>query len=298
MSGVEGRAAKMGASENESAAGEVCEECGGAVAGAVKDGRAACLPCTSEEGAGHAVCQIAAPPAENGGTLGRTRQTPESIQSDFDRIALLAEEGWDHNAHYHRHLLSHVPERCWRVLEIGCGAGEFTRLLAARARRVLALDLSPQMIRRARERSGAYPNVEFVAADAMAYPLADGQFDCVASVAALHHLPAESILRKIKKALTPGGVFVCLDLYRRSGPRELLFDGAAYPASLLLTLMKTGRPVPPRQVREAYAEHGKTDTYLTLPQVEQVCAEIMPGACVTRHLFWRYSVVWRKEAAA
>ncbi|HEY9282415.1 MAG TPA: class I SAM-dependent methyltransferase [Pyrinomonadaceae bacterium] len=229
--------------------------------------------------------------------MGRPRQTPESIRSDFDRIASLPGDDWNHNAHYHGYLLGHLPERCHRVLEIGCGTGDFSRLLARRAESVLAVDLSPRMIRAARERSEAYPNIEFVAADAMSHQLPAGHFDCVATLTTLHHLPAAPALRKIREALKPGGVFVCLDLYRRSGLGDLLFDGVAYPASLLLRLMKTGKPRPSREVREAYAEHGKTDTYLTLPQVEQACASIMPGALVSRHLFWRYSVVWKKGCA-
>ena len=228
--------------------------------------------------------------------MGRPRQTPESIQSDFDRIALLSEDGWNHNARYHGYLLSSVPEGCRHALEIGCGTGEFTRLLAGRAEKVLAVDLSPQMIRLARERSKPYPNIEFVNRDVMTYELPRQQFDCVATLTTLHHLPAETVLRGIREALRPGGVFVCLDLYQRSGPRELLLDGLAYPASLLLRLLQTGRPRPPREVREAYAEHGETDTYLTLRRVRQLCADILPGALVRRHLFWRYSLVWKKPA--
>ena len=223
-------------------------------------------------------------------------QTLESIQSDFDRIALLSDEGWDHNAHYHEYLLARVPARCRRALEIGCGAGEFSRLLARHSEHVLALDLSSQMISLARRRSKLYPNIDYVEADVMASDFPDGEFDCVATLTTLHHLPTEAALRKIRKALKPGGVFLCLDLYRRSNLTDLLFDGAAYPAGLLLRLLKTGRLRPRREVREAYAEHGKTDRYLTLPRVEEVCAEIMPGAVVTRHLLWRYSVVWEKTA--
>lgn len=224
-------------------------------------------------------------------------QTPASIQSDFDRIALLPGDDADHNAIYHDYLLGRVPARCRDVLEIGSGAGDFSRLLARRAERVLAIDLSPQMTRLARERSGPFPNVDFVTGDVMSYPLPAGQFDCVATLTTLHHLPAEPALRKIRAALKPGGTFVCLDLYRRSGLIDLLFDCAAHPANLFLRLVKTGRPRPPRELREAYAEHGKTDTYLTLPQVEQLCADILPGALVRRHLFWRYSVVWKKGLA-
>ena len=229
--------------------------------------------------------------------MSQSDQTLESIRDDFDRIASLPGDGGEHNARYHAYLLGHVPERCRRALEIGCGGGEFSRLLARRAERVLAVDLSPQMIRLARGRSELYPNIDFVTGDVMSLPLPAGQFDCIATLTTLHHLPTELALRKIRKALKPGGTFLCLDLYRHSGLSDLLFDGVAYPANLFVRLLKTGKPRPPRQVREAYAEHGKTDTYLTLPQVEQIYASIMPGARVKRHLFWRYSVVWEKRPA-
>jgi len=82
----------------------------------------------------------------------------------------------------------------------------------------------------------------------------------------------------------------------RAGSRSIpAFDGVAYPASLFLTLIKTGRPRPSSEVREAYDEHGKTDAYLTLPQIKLICADILPGSQVARHLFWRYSIVWKKE---
>ena len=232
---------------------------------------------------------------QNKKRMSQSRQTLESIQSDFDRIALLSDEAWDHNARYHRYLLRQIPERCRHVLEIGCGTGQFSRSLAQRAERVLAIDLSPQMIRLAQERSRLYPNIDFVTGDALTYYLPDNQFDCIATLTTIHHLPAEAILRKIRKALQPGGIFLCLDLYQRSNFNDLLFDGIAYPANLLLRLIKTGKPRPPRKVREAYAEHGKTDTYLTLPQIERICAAILPGALVSRHLFWRYSIIWKKE---
>lgn len=227
--------------------------------------------------------------------MSQSGQTPESIQSDFDRIALLADESWDHNTHYHRHLMEQIPEQCRQILEIGCGTGQFSRLLAGRAEKVLAIDLSPRMIHLAQERSKLYPNIDFVVGDVMAYQFADNQFDCIATLTTIHHLPAAILLRKIRKALKPGGVFVGLDLYQRSNLTDLLFDVVAYPASLFLRLIKTGRPRPSRVVREAFAEHGKTDTYLTLPQVEQVCADTLPGAAVSRHLFWRYSIIWKKE---
>jgi ubiquinone/menaquinone biosynthesis C-methylase UbiE len=229
--------------------------------------------------------------------MSQSRQTLESIQSDFDRIALLSDEDWDHNEHYHRYLMAQIPAECRHILELGCGTGEFSRLLAGRAEKVLAIDLSPQMIRLARERAKLYPNIDFVAGDVLACEFADNQFDCIATLTTLHHLPAEIILRKIERALKPGGTFVCLDLYRRSTLTDLLCDVIAYPADFFLRLIKTGKPRASREVREAYIEHGKTDSYLTLSQIEQMCAAVLPGALVSRHLFWRYSIVWKKEIA-
>ena len=229
--------------------------------------------------------------------MSRPVQTLETIQSDFDRIALVSDERWNHNAHYHEYLSARIPERCEQALEIGCGTGGFARLLAARAEKVIAIDLSPQMIRLARERSASHTNIDFIEGDVMARQFSDEQFDCVATLTTLHHLPIEALLAKVKKALKPGGVFVCLDLYRRSGLTDLLSDCVAYPVALSLRMFKTGRPRPPSDVRAAYAEHDKTDTFLTLPQIERACANVLPGALVRRHLLWRYSIVWEKEPA-
>lgn len=228
--------------------------------------------------------------------MSQAKQTLESIRSDFDRIALLSDENWSHNTQYHEYLLNRIPARCNQILEIGCGTGAFSRLLAGRAEKVVAVDLSPQMIRLARTRSKLYPNIDFVNSDVMTFQLAGNQFDCIATLTTLHHLPMKSVLQKIRNALKPGGTFVCLDLYQRSNFSDLLFDTIAYPASLFLNSIKTGKPKPPKEVREAYAEHGKTDTYLTLPQIERICADFLPGASVKRHLFWRYSIVWKKES--
>jgi 2-polyprenyl-3-methyl-5-hydroxy-6-metoxy-1,4-benzoquinol methylase len=78
-----------------------------------------------------------------------------TVQADFDQIALLSDTGWNHNKHYHAYLMRHAPVHCAWALDIGCGKGSFPRLLATRSDRVLALDLSPQMIRIAKEEVAA-----------------------------------------------------------------------------------------------------------------------------------------------
>lgn len=81
------------------------------------------------------------------------------IREDFNRIAKLGEKQWDHNRHYHRYLGKHIPEHCEDALDIGCGIGEFSRLLAARSKQVTGLDLAPGMLEQAKERSKNYTNI-------------------------------------------------------------------------------------------------------------------------------------------
>lgn len=219
-----------------------------------------------------------------------------TIQTDFDRIALLSENDWNHNDHYHDFLLRHVPGHCQTALDIGCGTGAFSRLLADRSDRVVALDLSPQMIRIARERSKCYSNIEFQVADVRTWEFPLGQFDCVASIATLHHLPIEEMLLKMKGALRPGGTLIVLDLYEASGWADMLTSVVAMPMHLVLRLVKSGRLRERREVREAWAAHGKNDSYSTLAQIRWVCERVLPGARIRKHLLWRYSIVWRKAA--
>jgi SAM-dependent methyltransferase len=219
----------------------------------------------------------------------------ETVREEFDRIALVSELHSPHDAgRYADFLLRQVPARCEQALEIGCGTGAFSRRLAGRAAHVLAFDLSPQMIRVARERSAQTPNIEFLVADVLAHEIPRGGFDCAVAVATLHHLPMELMLLKLKAALREGGKLLVLDLFQPEGVRDRLADLVAFPVSTILRLLTEGRLRPPPEVRAAWAEHEKHDTYLTLRQVRDVCAKLLPGARVRRHLLWRYSIVWRK----
>src|SRR5260370_2021111 len=83
------------------------------------------------------------------------------IQADFDRLALLDAAGWTQNNHYHNFLLRHIRDDCQNALEVGCGTGAFARRLAERARHVVAMDLSPEMIPVPRSPSTHSPTLEF-----------------------------------------------------------------------------------------------------------------------------------------
>ena len=217
-----------------------------------------------------------------------------TLQSDFDRIALVSPDGSLHNDHYHNFLLRQLPSRCHSALEIGCGKGEFSRRLAERSEHVLALDLSPEMIRSARECSAHLPNIEFELADVIQRELPTESFDCIASIATLHHLPLREVLLKMKAALKPGGALLILDLFEPRGVADTLLNLLAVAVSGTLRLIHHGRVRPSRDARAAWATHEAHDLYPTMSQVRELCAEILPGARVRKHLLWRYSVIWQK----
>ena len=218
------------------------------------------------------------------------------IQEDFDTIASLGCEGWGHNSHYHDFLLRYVPIGCDRALDIGCGSGAFTRLLADRANHVLGLDLSPGMVDSARERSGDYSNIDYEVADVTAWEFPVMAFDCITSIATMHHLPMHEILTKCGRALRPNGILLVLDLYQWESILEYLSDVLAVPVSLGFKLLKTGHSRKPDAVREAWARHGPHDEYLTLRELREICDDVLPGARVRWCLLWRYSLVFQKHA--
>lgn len=219
-----------------------------------------------------------------------------TVEKDFDRIASLSADGSDNNNVYTSFLLRRVPPSCVESLEIGCGTGAFSRLLAARSKRVLAIDLSPNMIRVARSLSQKFDNIEFQVADVMKADFPLNHFDNIVSIATLHHLPTEEMLSRMKRALKPGGTLIILDLVKAEGLSGLISAAAAMPVSVALKLVRTGRLREPRDVREAWADHGRTDSYLTMSQVRQICGDMLPGAEVRKHLLWRYSVIWKKRS--
>jgi SAM-dependent methyltransferase len=213
------------------------------------------------------------------------------IEADFDRIALLPPGGYDHNVHYHPFLLRELGPELGEALEIGCGSGQFSRLMAARAEQVLGVDLSANMIAAAQRESAGLANVRFERADILSWEWPCERFDSIASIATLHHLPMEILLEKVKTALRPGGRLVVLDIC----DAPWWVNVAAVPWSVLLRVWHTGRLTEDAEARRLWAEHGKTDRYLSVQEMRRVCARLLPGAQIRRHLLWRYSLVWLKK---
>jgi ubiquinone biosynthesis O-methyltransferase len=105
-----------------------------------------------------------------------------------------------------------------RVLDVGCGDGEFAMQLAGRGAIVTGIDASAAMIDAANERAKQQKvNVSFRVADAQHLPIPDGQFDIVTAVTILCFVDdARPVFREAARVLRPGGLFVIGELGRWS----------------------------------------------------------------------------------
>lgn len=114
-------------------------------------------------------------------------------------------------------IAGHTP-RGARVLEVGCGPGHLSVLLASRhGLAVTGLDLDPRMIERARTNAARAPDgvrqAVFVVGDAATLPFADASFDLVVSTFSMHHWSdPKAGLNEMARVLRPEGKALIWDL--------------------------------------------------------------------------------------
>ncbi|MEK6337312.1 MAG: methyltransferase domain-containing protein [Acidobacteriota bacterium] len=132
--------------------------------------------------------------------------------------------------------LMNVPADA-RVLDVGCGSGWATRVLAERAvnGRVTGIDISDEMVRLARESSLMFPNVDYQTASAEQMPFEGGEFTHAFSMESLYYYAnVATALKEIYRTLRQGGVFVTvLDLYLESRASHQWVDQLKVPVQLL-----------------------------------------------------------------
>lgn len=97
-----------------------------------------------------------------------------------------------------------------RCLDLGCGIGESTRLLAARlgaSSETIGLDIDPALLETARKSSDMGAKVTYEQGDARTLPFEDGSFGFVFARCLLQHLPKpEIVLSEMLRVCRPGGI--------------------------------------------------------------------------------------------
>jgi arsenite methyltransferase len=105
-----------------------------------------------------------------------------------------------------------------RVLDLGCGSGWATRLVAKRFHptKIVGIDISDEMVRRATEQSKEIANIEFLHGAAERIPLPDTSIDKIFSIESFYYWPDQMMgLKEAKRVLAPGGkIFILINLYK------------------------------------------------------------------------------------
>ena len=135
--------------------------------------------------------------------------------------------------------LMEIPSNA-RVLDVGCGSGWATRLMAEKAQngRVVGIDIADEMIAIARDTSATLSNlsnVEFNVASAEKLPFPDGAFTHAFSMESLYYYADVLVaLKEIRRVLEPGGLFVTvIDLYEENRPSHQWIEQLKVPVHFL-----------------------------------------------------------------
>jgi ubiquinone/menaquinone biosynthesis C-methylase UbiE/DNA-binding transcriptional ArsR family regulator len=146
--------------------------------------------------------------------LHRSQSYFESVAGDWERIR---------KSYFDDRVTSLAIEKLLPrnlvLADIGCGTGTLSFELARFAKKVIGIDLSQEMLRRARNlaKERQVPNVEFRRGDALKVPLESHSVDAAFCVMVLHFLPdpqaAVAELCRITRAV---GTVVVVDLVRHN----------------------------------------------------------------------------------
>jgi ubiquinone/menaquinone biosynthesis C-methylase UbiE len=142
------------------------------------------------------------------------RSRAEAAHVDVDSLRIHNTERYTHPPanpsyplEYCFYLLGDVRGK--RVLDLGCGTGENTLLLALMAAEVYALDISEELVELAKKRLKinlvSAERVHFMAGSAHDTGIPDESLDIVLGIAILHHLDLGLVSREVFRVLKKGG---------------------------------------------------------------------------------------------
>jgi ubiquinone/menaquinone biosynthesis C-methylase UbiE len=152
-----------------------------------------------------------------------------------------------------------------RVLDVGCGSGAFTGLLAERGYQAAGLDISPKLIALAKRK---FPQIDFHEGDAENLPFEAASFDGVLLSGLIHHFPdPRRLASETGRVLKPGGRFVAFDP-NRMNPFMWLYRDKASPFYSPVGVTENERPLLAGRTAKVFRNAGfrvQTDTLAGLP---------------------------------
>ena len=132
-----------------------------------------------------------------------------SVSGDWSRLYSVADGNSYHFQIRRARVLELLPEKLGRVLDVGMGPGIMVEAVTARGGSFDGVDLSPEMVREARDNYGHLPNVSLREGNVEAIDAPDNSYDQVLAIAVIEYLKtADRALAEISRVLRPGGIAI------------------------------------------------------------------------------------------
>ena len=167
------------------------------------------------------------------------------------------------------------------ALDLGCGHGMASVVMARRRAHVSALDLSAGYVEEAQRRAEASGvRISLAQGDAERLPFADGSFDRIWGNAILHHLDIEQAGQEIVRVLRPGGWAVFCEPWGENPILELARRWLPYPGK--------GRTRDERPMRSADLEtlRGVAQVEAEGYQLLEMARRVLGPGALARGLAW------------
>lgn len=104
-----------------------------------------------------------------------------------------------------------------RVFDVACGTGAQSLAFAQTGCSVIGVDLSEDMLQRARAKAKPNMDIQFLQHDASALPYKTASFDLATISLGLHDMPADvrlAVLREMQRITKPDGKFIIVDYHK------------------------------------------------------------------------------------
>jgi len=141
------------------------------------------------------------------------QQNNTEMKRFFDSLAPHWDEGEVISEEWKRKLVFSLNiQKGDKVLDVACGTGVISGLLQEiTEEKVIGIDLSSDMIERARNKYASNKNISFIEGDFLSYPFKESSFDFVIVYNAYpHFLDREGLKKAFSRVLKKGGRFAIL----------------------------------------------------------------------------------------
>ena len=196
-------------------------------------------------------------------------------------------------------LVDSLAEYARRAVDLGCGSGRFTVVLAERFDQVIGVDISEPLIAIARLRRSR-PNIEYRVQDLRSFHDAEG-FDLIFSSTTLHHVPdLPAALTHVRGLLKPHGRIVLIDNVapRPTVARWRHIAGAVqrFPDDVLRLGRRDAAWLLKFQISGPWLDHLASDRFLNRKEFERIYDSVFPGGRFVR-LGYLHALLWQDSRA-